>query len=185
MKIFVDVHTLSVSNRTGVSLYILSLLRELARLDSSNDYTILANAFRRDYSEKLSAAFSELGNNFCVEISDFPSLVNRRLLDWAWYRLYLPCRIKWSKANLLFAPDFVLPPEAPCRSVVTVHDLCPILFPGFSDRSIWYSPARQIGASIAKADFVITDSESVREGISRPSACAEGIALSRLLMTTR
>ncbi|NOZ20766.1 MAG: glycosyltransferase family 4 protein [Planctomycetes bacterium] len=167
MRVLIDAHTFSVDRPTGVSLYILRLLYALSKIDEQNEYIILVNAFRREYTERTLAVFAGLGRNFEVETSDFPSALNRRFRDWLWYDLYLPCRVRRAKPDVLFCPDFVAPARVAGPLVVTVHDLCPILFPEFSNRSIWHAPQRQIGNSIAKANFVIADSKCTRRDIKR------------------
>ncbi|MEW6355639.1 MAG: glycosyltransferase family 1 protein [Planctomycetota bacterium] len=167
MKILVDAHTFSVDHPTGVSLYIRNLLLALSRIDGKNEYTILFNAFRRGYSERIRAAFAGLGGNFQMEFSRFPSTMNRRLRDWLWYDLYLPHQVCRCRPDVLFCPDFIAPTRVAVPVVVTVHDLCPILYPEFSERAVWYAPRRQIGTSIAKAKFAMADSECVRRDIIR------------------
>ena len=167
MRVLIDAHTFSVDQPTGVSLYIRNLLHALSEIDEENEYTVLVNALRRDYSERILGTFAGLGGNFELELSDFPSGLNRRLRDWLWYGLYLPHRVRRADVDVLFCPDFVVPRHVAIPVVATVHDLCPILFPEFSDRSIWYAPQGQIGRSIANANFVITDSECVRGAILR------------------
>jgi glycosyltransferase involved in cell wall biosynthesis len=73
------------------------------------------------------------------------------------------CR-RWG-ADLIHVPYWASPLHSPAPTVVTVHDLIPLLLPAYSGGTLgkWYT--RLVAHSARRAERVLTDSEAARQDI--------------------
>ncbi|MBU6288690.1 MAG: glycosyltransferase family 4 protein [Chloroflexi bacterium] len=90
-----------------------------------------------------------------------------RWMTVAWQRLRVPFPADTyaGGADIVYAPDFALPPRRRAPGVVTVHDLSYLLFP-----ETHYPPLRRfleatVPRSIAAAALVFADSEQTRDDV--------------------
>ncbi|MGE0593291.1 MAG: glycosyltransferase family 4 protein [Vicinamibacterales bacterium] len=81
-----------------------------------------------------------------------------------WERQALGLELLRWRVDLLHSPDFIAPVIGFRHSVVTVHDLAFLREPRHLAPDAWRYYA-QVGASAARADAVITDSEAVRADV--------------------
>ncbi len=106
---------------------------------------------------------------------DWPLTEARRLplpdrwmtVAWQRLRLPLPADLLAGGADVFYCPDFVLPPVARARTVVTVHDLSYVVHP-----ETHFPPLRRyldtvVPRAVQRADLVFADSEQTREDLSR------------------
>jgi glycosyltransferase involved in cell wall biosynthesis len=105
MKIGIDAR----NDGTGVGRYTFSLVRELARLDGENEYTVFLNAQRY-------ASYPAPGPNFRTVEADIPWFGVRE-------QLQLPRLIARERLDLVHYPHLTVPLPATTPFVVTVHDL--------------------------------------------------------------
>ena len=105
MKIGIDAR----NDGTGVGRYTFSLIRELARLDRENEYTLFLNARRY-------AGYSAPGPNFRTVEADIPWFGVRE-------QLQLPRLVARERLDLVHYPHLTVPLLATTPFVVTVHDL--------------------------------------------------------------
>lgn len=106
-------------------------------------------------------------------------LVHLRLAEGsrlAWDQLHLPAALARGGADVFLSPYYKLPLRAPCRVVVTVHDLIPLHFgddPHRATSTVAFLRRLWMGFLVRRADRVVTDSKHSREevvatlGISR------------------
>ena len=84
------------------------------------------------------------------------------------YSVLMPIWSRWrmqqEKAALFHSPNYFLPPF-PGASVATIHDLSHIVCPQFHPAARVELLHRDLPKSIARADFLITDAESVRREV--------------------
>jgi alpha-1,3-rhamnosyl/mannosyltransferase len=85
-------------------------------------------------------------------------------------QVLLPRALRETKATLFFSPYYKAPLGAPCPTVVTIHDLIPVTFPGYTRgwrRSV--ALAFRLWATLLgrRATAVITDSEFSKGEITR------------------
>ena len=84
------------------------------------------------------------------------------------YAAVMPAVQRWQLrgegASLFHSPNFFLPPVAG-RSVVTVHDLSHHVYPQFHPEARVDYMQRMLPSSLARADHVITVSESARQDL--------------------
>jgi glycosyltransferase involved in cell wall biosynthesis len=138
----------------GIGTYIRNLLRQLARLDRSNDYVLLC---RPEDCQTLDS----LGENFrpVAETAGNYSVTEQ---------LRVPLALRRERVSLFHAPHYVLPPLVSCRSVVTIHDCIHLMFPQYLPNRAALAYARtSIGLAARRATRVMTVSESSKRDILR------------------
>jgi glycosyltransferase involved in cell wall biosynthesis len=105
MKIGIDAR----NDGTGVGRYTFSLIRELAKLDRDNEYTLFLNA-------KRYASYQAPGPNFRAVEADIPWFGVRE-------QLVLPRLVARERLDLVHYPHLTVPLLERTPFVVTVHDL--------------------------------------------------------------
>jgi glycosyltransferase involved in cell wall biosynthesis len=87
----------------------------------------------------------------------------------AWYRLRLGIPAdRWTRpATVYHSPDFLLPPLARARSVVTVHDLSFLVHPERAEPALARFLATRVPAAVRRADHVLADSAHTRQDLVR------------------
>src|SRR5437870_3091398 len=84
-----------------------------------------------------------------------------------WEQLALPLATARLGVDLLYAPYFSLPLVAGVRTVVTVHDLIPLLLPEYAPSMGFKAYFRLVSAATRHADAVVTDSHCSAGDIAR------------------
>ncbi len=151
MKIAVDADVLGRGRRPGDERYLFNLMRELARIDERNEYTLLTGP-----SCPASIVESIAGSNRRITARPV-----RPASPWLRFPLSLPLALRGSRYDLLHVQYF-LPPVSPPRSVVTIHDISFVLHPELFTLLERLVFSRLIPASARRAGAVITDSEHSR-----------------------
>jgi glycosyltransferase involved in cell wall biosynthesis len=138
----------------GIGTYIRNLLRQLARLDSQNEFVVFCRPDDRD-------TLATLGENFrpVVERSGNYSIAEQ---------IKIPIAVRREGVTLFHAPHYVLPPLVRCRSVVTIHDCIHLMFPQYLPNRLALEYARMsIALAARRATRVLTVSESSKRDILR------------------
>jgi glycosyltransferase involved in cell wall biosynthesis len=143
-----------VKAATGIGGYIQNLIDQLAEIDSENEYILFMN----------DPAFSE----FRPPTSKFKKIkVNIRWYSWV-EQLIFPIILYKHCLNLIHFPNFNTPIFYFKKSVITIHDITPIFYPG---PMVKKSKIRRLAywlvlrLSILKAKVVITPSNHTKDGI--------------------
>lgn len=84
-----------------------------------------------------------------------------------WEQAALPLAATRLRADLLYAPYFSLPLLTGARSVVTVHDLIPLLLPEYAPSAGFKAYFRLVSAAVKRAEAVVTDSVHAAGDIDR------------------
>jgi glycosyltransferase involved in cell wall biosynthesis len=123
MRIAIDASPAAKERRTGTEFYTLHLILALARLDTSNEYTLLLN-------DRMTQEFQGLPANFQ------PRLLPQR---WLWAQTRLPRELRRDRPDVFFAPANVIPFFHPPVCVTTIHDVAFHFFPEcYSPFVRWY-----------------------------------------------
>ena len=90
-----------------------------------------------------------------------------RVLTRLWLRLRapIPAEVVTGPVNVLWGPDYVAPPVARARTVVTVHDLSFITVPEHADAGLRAYLTRSVPAALRRAARVVAVSEATRRGV--------------------
>lgn len=99
--------------KTGVEHYAHQLILHLAKIDSSNRYTL----YLRSKPEQW---FFNLPQNFITKVIPFPKF---------WTQLRISWEMLTQPTNILFIPASALPVIHPKKSVITIHDTAWIHYP--------------------------------------------------------
>jgi len=166
MNVCIDAQA-AVGQRAGVGRYTARLIRGLAAEAGADRLS----AFCFDFRGRGSALASP-------HVQLRPCRWPGRLARFGWDTLGWPTFDRYAgPADVYHFPNFVVPPLARGRAVVTVHDVSFVRFPQFAEtRNLRYLTAR-IRGSLDRADAIITDSEfSAREIADALGAPRERIA---------
>jgi glycosyltransferase involved in cell wall biosynthesis len=142
----------------GVETYVRSLINELIRVDTKNEYVLFVSStvemFDIPRQENISIVPCDVDSN------------NRALRYW-WEQAFLPFQVKAHKVDLLHSMNYVSPVVCPCKTVVTFQDL------SYRESSVRMSGTRRLGLTLfsglsaLRTDIVVTVSE-----FSKRSICA-------------
>jgi glycosyltransferase involved in cell wall biosynthesis len=122
MIIGIDVS--AVVYNTGVSDYTLNLVKNLLKIDHLNTYKLFFSSFRQPIPETLTK-LSTVPN---VKLYSFK--IPPTLMEILWNRLHL-FPLEWfiGKCDVFHTWDWTQPPTLKAKTVTTVHDLIPFLYP--------------------------------------------------------
>lgn len=102
--------------------------------------------------------------------------VLRTVKNLTWTHVQLPLLLWRSGAHLLHAPAFVAPVISPCPVVITIHDICYLLYPSHFARW-WIAYLRSVmPPAVRSAAAIICGSENSKRDIAR----AYGIACDKV-----
>ena len=84
-------------------------------------------------------------------------------------------------AGIAFVPYWGSPWQRPCRTVVTVHDIIPLLLPAYRGGSLQRAYTSLVSRTARRAHLVLTDSEASRRDITEHLGIAPGLVHAVLL----
>jgi len=157
MRIGFDVRPF-LRQETGVGVYFRNLLFSLAGLDKINEYYLFSCSVKDRFLPEKIPPFRHL------EFRDFRYPV--RGINWFWHHLRWPPLDRFFKAplDLTHSPvPLLIPTDG--KTLVTVHDLFFMDFPGKVDPEARRHFVRRIGKSLRLADGIIAVSRFIREQI--------------------
>lgn len=147
----------------GIGVYVSNLIRGLARIEAEqeaaanqeaapNEYVLFVRPEDRDFAVDLPANF-----RCVVERSPVYSLREIGMMTW---------RIWRSRLDLYHATHYVLPAIVPCPTVVTIHDIIHLLYPGFlPSRAASLYAQRMFRHSVNRADRIIAVSQNTSSDV--------------------
>jgi glycosyltransferase involved in cell wall biosynthesis len=141
----------------GAGRYIIYLIHELAKLSTSHEFIVFAQAYLRPH--------------LVEQVSDKIRIVwlknmspARRLI---WEQTAFPSLIHQMKLDLLHSPHYTMPLSRPVPSVVTFHDMSFFIYPKKHTLAKRYFFPWMMRRSSKRADMIIADSESTRRDAMR------------------
>jgi glycosyltransferase involved in cell wall biosynthesis len=157
LRIAID-YTSAVNQNAGIGRFVRSLVGAVLDIDSTNTYLLLHAAPNPGTSPQFPTA-TNAGRR--------PLRLSERWLNILWHRLRAPVPIDWltGPVDIFHSPDFVLPPVRQARTILTVHDLAFLLFPECADENLRAYLEKTVPRSVARADFVVADSENTRNDV--------------------
>ena len=150
MRVAIDIRKL---RDYGIGTYLRNLLRQLARIDRDTEYVLL--------QRPGGGPVEPPGPNFRgVSVSAGLYSVAEQLS--------IPFHLARVSPDLFHAPHYVLPPLAPCRAVVTIHDCIHLIFPQYLRHRLAHAYARTMfRAAVHRARRILTVSEASKKDILR------------------
>lgn len=149
MVIGIEAERANLPQKTGVEVYAQQLIKQLANLDSKNQYVLYFRTKPQDW-------FYKLPSNFKLRVIPFPKF---------WTQLRISWEMMWRPVDVLAILASALPIWHPKNSVVTVHDVAWKMFPEaftpFMRRYLEWST----NFAVRKAVKVIAVSESTKKDL--------------------
>lgn len=152
MKICIDARPISDTPH-GISRYALNLITQLALLDQSHEYLLL---IRPDAQQLL----PPLPKNFKLRECFTP---NYSVTE----QLIIPRLLKKESVNLFHSTTYSAPVIQPCNTVITIHDLIPLIFPHHYgwQHAVYYNQV--VRRALQKAERILTVSHSSKRDLMR------------------
>ena len=160
MKIGIDSIYIEGKNRTGLHSYLISILKNLAKIAPQNEYRL--------YFKNLIPPY-EFINSSCYK----PKLIQKpSVFFWIkkplWNTYCIPRELLINKVDIFFSPHYTLPFFwSSVKSIVALHDI------SYETHPEWFPPGwlrtmrYRLRASAEKADLIITNSEFCKSEIIR------------------
>ncbi len=121
----------SIPYGTGVSNYTLNLVTHLLKIDKKNTYKLFFSSFRRPLPSEIKK-ISQLHN---VKLFHYHFPIS--FFEFIWNRLHLfPIELFIGQCDVFHTSDWTQPPTLHAKTVTTIHDLVPLLFPQWSNPKI-------------------------------------------------
>ena len=154
MHIGID-FTSASRERAGIGRYARELIRALSRLDAANRYTLFVP---NDAQPDL------LAHNWPKNFATKRGPLTERFFAAMWHRVRVPLPIETfiGACDVLYSPDFLLPPTRAKRTLVTVHDLSYIRLPDCFPQPLLNYLNRAVPRALERADLILADAESTR-----------------------
>ncbi|MGQ9492477.1 MAG: glycosyltransferase family 4 protein [Anaerolineae bacterium] len=151
MRIGINVFFLG-EEATGSGQYTYHLLRALSQLDKSNEY-LLYQSEKPSFSEKPGFLISP-------QVLRTPFSHRSENLDKLWFeQISFPLACRSASVHLAHVPYFAAPLCSPVPTVVTVHDLIPLLLPAYRGSVLIRLYTWLVAAAARRAVRIITDSQ--------------------------
>ena len=142
----------------GIGVYVTNLIHGLSRIENagespgSHEYVLFVRPEDRDFA-------ADLPPNFHCVVERSPVYSLREIGSMAW-------RIWRSKLDLYHATHYVLPAVVPCPTVVTIHDIIHLLYPGFlPNRAASFYAQGMFRHSVGRADRIVAVSKNTRNDV--------------------
>jgi len=144
--------------KSGISQYIINILREFAALDDRPDFEVIVYENERE----LFVPDPDSMSTIC-----FGDSLRSPVANIAWHQFSLPKLCRKQKYDVLFLPagNRRLPMSLPCPSVGTVHDFSSIHVEGKYDPARMFYIKRVLPFLIRRLTRVLTVSESSKKDI--------------------
>jgi glycosyltransferase involved in cell wall biosynthesis len=148
MRVAIDISQIVYG--TGVSTYTENLVKSLLKIDSEDDFTLFAGAFRR--RGDILGIFPE------ARVFPIPPI----LADIIWNKFHvLPIEKLIGNIDVFHSSDWVEPPSSAFK-VTTVHDLYPLIFPKMVHPKVLEVHKRKLSWVIQESKRIIVPSNSTK-----------------------
>jgi len=155
MRIGIDATTIYTDRPTGLGIYSINIINELAKLhDDLVVWTVDDSALQIDPAKirKVMRPFRFLGNHL-FQLRPF------------WVEFVLPKLLAMEKVDVLYTtiPNGLL--KSPVPHVVTVHDLIPLTFPEDAPRSVKWNFRYRLPGILSNAKKIIAVSRHTKQDV--------------------
>ena len=165
---------------TGSGQYLHGLLRHLpAALPGWEITLLLPQQAGRPQGYAPTHAFPAPAGARMMRASLPPYARGARLVKLAWEQRVFPAWCKRLDADVALAPYWGSPIRPPCPTLVTIHDLIPLLLDDYASKPTARAYTWLVGRSAQRADAVLTVSQSARDDIVQHL----GIPAERVIVT--
>ncbi len=158
MIIGIDVS--SVSYQTGVSNYTLNLVRNLVKLDKTNQYKLFYSSLRLPLPNEIKK-LSQYKNVTIYQFRLPPTLLQ---ILWNQLRL-IPIEMLIGKCDIFHTSDWTQPPTVSAKTITTVHDLTPFLHPEWHHPKVINAHRRKMSWASKKCSQFICVSQNTQSDL--------------------
>lgn len=147
---------------TGVSNYTLNLVRHLVKTDKSHSYKLFFSSLR----QPLPPEIQKLAKFSHVKI--YHHRLPPTLLAKVWNQFHLfPIELFIGKCDIFHTSDWTQPPTFFAKTLTTVHDLTPFLFPQWSDPLIVKTHHQKMKRALKNCRRFICVSQNTKNDLLR------------------
>ena len=115
----------SIQYGTGVSNYTINLVKNLVKIDKTNTYKLFYSSLRNPIPQDIK---SLAGQRVIIKHFRLP----QSLLAYLWNQLHIfPIEFFIGKCHVFHTSDWTQPPTISAKTITTVHDLTPFLYPNW------------------------------------------------------
>jgi glycosyltransferase involved in cell wall biosynthesis len=156
MRIALD-YTPAISQGAGIARYTRDLVQALGRLDTADQYLL--------FSTEPPAAERVFPEGANLQQRVIP--LGRRNMTLLWQRLRVPVPVELfiGRADVVHGTDFILPPVAAARRVVTIHDLAYLTHPQCALPSLVAYLTAVVPRAVRAADRIIAVSQRTADDL--------------------
>jgi glycosyltransferase involved in cell wall biosynthesis len=148
---------------TGSGQYVRHLVRQLTRLGNESEYVLITNIeWRMQDTSHSHSPFSILHSPFCIPHpvpTPFDSISENLAKLW-FEQVSFPRACRRQGVDLAHVPYFASPLFPTTPTVVTVHDLIPMLLPAYRGSILVRLYTLLVAIAAKRADMVLTDSQA-------------------------
>lgn len=138
-KVIIGIDISSIPYGTGVSNYTLNLVTHLLKTDHKNTYKLFFSSLRLPLPSDIKK-LSRLSN---VKIYHYRFPLSS--LEFIWNRLHLfPIELFIGKCDVFHTSDWTQPPTIRAKTITTIHDLVPFLYPQWQHPKITQTHRRKL-----------------------------------------
>jgi len=166
LKICIDIQP-AIAQRAGVGHYTRSLVEHLGAFRENDTVRLFYFDFQRRGVSFSTPGMEHKAVHWCPG----------RLAQQCWKRLQRP-PFDWlaGQADVYHFPNFIIPPLAAGRTIVTIHDVSFLRYPEFAESRNLAWLSTRISDTVQRANAIITDSRfSAQEIIEHLSAQPEKV----------
>lgn len=161
MRVGIDGRELQKDRMTGIGRYLLNFLSYALSIKPEWEFIIFGNQ----------------NTNISLENPNLRKIFIPEYITLWWDQVQLPYHLEKKKIDLLFSPYYKAPIFSPCKVIITIHDLMPLM-PSFqkkSNPSLKRVLLKKWGKIIArKAQAIITVSENSKKDIVKMLKVPDG-----------
>ena len=151
----------SIPYKTGVSNYTLNLVRNLVKLDKINTYKFFYSSLRLP----LPTEIIELQKNH-PNIKIYQFKLPPTALQILWNQLHIfPIEFFIGPCHLFHTSDWTQPPTIKAKTITTVHDLTPFLFPQWHHQKVITAHQNKMQIAAKKCVQFICVSENTKNDL--------------------
>lgn len=144
----------------GIGRYARNLVPAAMKLLAESDLTLWYAPARPGQAEFAEATLAAFAGQRDPRVRRGP--LSRRRMDQIWFRAQvpLPFRLLAGRAELVYSPDFTVPPDLGTPRIVTVHDLAFLIHPEYAPGPLRHYLSSVVPSQIDQAARVIVVSQT-------------------------
>ena len=160
MIIGIDIST--ICYQTGVSNYTLNLVRNLLKIDTKNQYKLFFSSLRQPLPPEI-IEFTRHKNVSLYHFRLPPTLLQ---ILWNQFRLF-PIEMFIGKCDIFHTSDWTQPPTLKAKTIATIHDLTPFLFPQWHHQKVIKAHKNKMKWASKKCVHFICVSQNTQKDLLR------------------